>query len=174
VRVRDIECDRVPDVPVTVTVEAVDVWPDFEGEPPPPHPVSAPQASKTSSPILRRRVQMHPKAAANAANGTRGESTGLVFIPAFADVVIASVEMLVPVTLAGSNAQVVPTGRPEQDSATAPANPSSAMLFAASIPLPPRNVEYSGAVPVLLNFATNGLPSFGQEFPTETDEMSTD
>ena len=143
-RVRDIECDRVPDVPVTVTVEAVDVWPDFEGEPPPPHPVSAPsdrvQASKTSSPILRRRVQMHPKAAANAANGTRGESTGLVFIPALADVVIASVEMLVPVTLAGANAQVVPTGRPEQDSATAPANPFVPLTLTSVVPELPADI----------------------------------
>lgn len=44
---------------------------------------------------------------------------------------------------------------------------SNAIRFALSNPLPVKNVEYSRAVPVLLNFATNGLPHSDQKCPTQ-------
>jgi hypothetical protein len=141
VRDRDAECDREPDVPITDTVETAGVEPDAEDEPPPPHPVSAirdkMQASRIGSPILRRRMQMHPIAAASAVSGTKGELAGRVFTLALADAVIVRIDPPVPVTLDGANAHVTPAGSPEHDSETDCTNPFNPLMFtcvAAFIP----------------------------------------
>ena len=140
-RDRDAECDREPDVPITDTVETVGVEPDAEDDPPPPHPVSATsdraQTSNMGSPILRRRMQMHPSTAPSAVSGTKGELAGRVLTLAVADAVIVRIDLPVPVTLEGANAHVAPAGSPEHDSETDCANPFNPLMFtcvAAFIP----------------------------------------
>ena len=138
VRVRDAECDREPDVPITDTVETVGVEPDAEDDPPPPHPVSAirdkMQTTRIGSPILRRRMQKHPSTVASAVSGTKGELAGRVFTLALADAVIVRSDPPVPATLEGANAHVTPGGSPEHESETDCTNPFNPWVKGAAIP----------------------------------------
>jgi len=126
VTVRETECDRLPDVPITETVATVGPELDTGVEAPFPHPVSATkervQASKIGSPIPRRRMRI-PTIAAIASNGTRGDPPGCAFMRAALDEVpIVRVDEPGPVTFAGANVQVEPAGSPEHENETTPLN----------------------------------------------------
>jgi hypothetical protein len=126
VSVRETECDKLPDVPVTETVATVGLELDTEVEAPFPHPVSAAKesvpASRIGNHIPRRRMRI-PTNAAIASNGTRGDPAGRVFMRAALDVVpMVRVDDPGPVTFAGANAQVEPAGSPEHVSETIPLN----------------------------------------------------
>jgi hypothetical protein len=114
----------------------------------PPHPVSdtrdRAQTSEISSVILRRRMQMNPNGTTAAINETSGEPAGPEFMRALDEAVIVRVDVLVPVTLAGENAQVTFAGSPEHDSETVCVNPFNPLTLTCVQLEPPADTAIVG------------------------------